>query len=76
MDSCSGTTVQTDGNKDPLISSNSNNISLSVNEMWEKTFREVGEDNSELLVSGVMLFYPTYIMAYCEVKYADCCKLR
>ena len=61
----SGTAVQADGNKELLISGS--NSSSSVNEMWEKTFREVGEDNSELLVSGVMLFYPTYIMAYCEV---------
>ena len=36
--------------------------------MWEKAFREVGEDNVELTVSGIILFYPSYIIAYCEVK--------
>ena len=39
----------------------------SVQEIWEKKFRELSDDNPELLVTGIILFYPTYVMSYCEV---------
>ena len=41
----------------------------SVQEMWEKSFREIGEDNPEQTVTGIIIFYPTYLIAYCEVRY-------
>ena len=40
----------------------------SVQEMWEKSFREIGEDNPEHTVTGIIIFYPTYLIAYCEVS--------
>ena len=40
----------------------------SVQEMWEKSFREIGEDNPEHTVTGIIIFYPTYLIAYCEVR--------
>ena len=41
----------------------------SVQEMWEKSFREIGEDNPEHTVTGIIIFYPTYLIAYCEVSF-------
>ena len=41
----------------------------SVQEMWEKSFREIGEDNPEHTVTGIIIFYPTYLIAYCEVRF-------
>ena len=40
---------------------------LSLNEVWEKSVKDIGEENAELLVTGLFLFYPNHIMAYCEV---------
>ena len=39
----------------------------SVQEIWEKKFRELSDENPELSVTGIILFYPTYVMSYCEV---------
>ena len=44
----------------------------SVQEMWEKSFREIGEDNPEHTVTGIIIFYPTYLIAYCEVRILMC----
>ena len=44
----------------------------SVQEMWEKSFREIGEDNPEHTVTGIIIFYPTYLIAYCEVRILWC----
>ena len=44
----------------------------SVQEMWEKSFREIGEDNPEHTVTGIIIFYPTYLIAYCEVRILRC----
>ena len=44
----------------------------SVQEMWEKSFREIGEDNPEHTVTGIIIFYPTYLIAYCEVRLLRC----
>ena len=43
----------------------------SVQEMWEKSFREIGEDNPEHTVTGIIIFYPTYLIAYCEVRFSE-----
>ena len=45
----------------------------SVQEMWEKSFREIGEDNPEHTVTGIIIFYPTYLVAYCEVRFCILC---
>ena len=40
----------------------------NVQEMWEHSFRRIGEDNPEHTVTGIIIFYPTYLIAYCEVR--------
>jgi hypothetical protein len=46
----------------------------TVQEIWEKRFRELSDENPELTVSGIILFYPTYVLSYCEV--VDVSELR
>ena len=50
-----------EGGKKEMVLSN-------VQEMWEQNFRRIGEDNPEHTVTGIIIFYPTYLIAYCEVS--------
>ena len=38
-----------------------------VQDMWEKGFRDLGDENPEHTVTGMLLFYPFYVTAYLEV---------
>lgn len=39
----------------------------TVQEIWEKKFKEISDENPELSVTGIILFYPTYVLSYLEV---------
>ena len=43
----------------------------TVQEIWEKKFRELSDENPELTITGIILFYPTYVLSYCEVIYSS-----
>ena len=53
----------------PIVSDENGGAVLqqTVQEIWEKKFKELSDDNPELTVSGIILFYPTYVLSYCEV---------
>jgi hypothetical protein len=38
-----------------------------VQDTWEKTFKELGDDNPEKTVTGMFLFYPQHMVGYLEV---------
>lgn len=52
----------------PIDGSNSGGISSTpVQDLWERSFKELGEENPEQLVSGLLLFYPCQLVGYLEV---------
>ena len=43
-------------------------VSLTpVQDLWERSFKEVGEDNPEQTVTGMLIFYPFHLVGYLEV---------
>ena len=43
-------------------------VSLTpVQDLWERSFREVAEDNVEQTVTGLLIFYPYQLTGYLEV---------
>ena len=40
---------------------------MIVQDLWERSFKEVGEDNPEQTVTGMLLFYPFQLVGYLEV---------
>lgn len=54
----------------PSSDENSNQIAKeTVQENWDKRFKELADENPEFSVTGILLFYPTYIISYCEVNF-------
>ena len=40
-----------------------------VQDLWERSLKEVGEDNLEQTVTGMLIFYPYQLAGYLEVKF-------
>ncbi len=53
----------------PADSAASNSgVSLTpVQDLWERSFKEIGEENPEQVVTGMLLFYPYQLVGYLEV---------
>ena len=44
-------------------------VSLTpVQDLWERNFKDIGEDNPEQTVTGMLLFYPHQLVGYLEVS--------
>jgi hypothetical protein len=58
-----------------VVASNEENSNVpakeTVQENWDKRIKELADENPEFSVTGIILFYPTYIISYCEVT-ASC----
>ena len=39
-----------------------------VQDLWERSLKEVGEDNLEQTVTGMLIFYPYQLAGYLEVN--------
>ena len=41
----------------------------AVQDVWERSFKELGDDNPEQITSGLLLFYPHQLVGYLEVSF-------
>ena len=39
----------------------------AVQDVWERSFKELGDDNPEQITSGMLIFYPHQLVGYLEV---------
>ena len=46
----------------------SNNGANSTQDTWERSFKELGDENPEQVTTGLLLFYPHQLLGYLEVS--------
>ena len=39
-----------------------------VQDLWERSFKDIGDDNPEQTVTGMLLFYPNQLVGYLEAS--------
>ena len=45
-----------------------NNSANSTQDTWERSFKELGDENPEQVTTGLLLFYPHQLLGYLEVS--------
>ena len=48
-----------------------NNSANSTQDAWERSFKELGDENPEQVTTGLLLFYPHQLLGYLEVSQND-----
>ena len=54
-----------------LPSEGAQSSGATVQDLWERSLKELGEDNPEQSVTGLLLFYPYHLVGYLEVILAE-----
>ena len=53
---------------DEIDNSLANIRGTEVQDHWERSFKELGEENPEQTTTGLLLFYPHHLVGYMEVR--------